>query len=75
MFSYIKGILAEKAANHAVVECGGWVLKFIQAIILSRTQNAFRGRRLLFIHIYISKKELWIYTVFLQKRSLNSLKC
>lgn len=56
MISYIKGILADKAADHAVVECGGVGFKIYTSFTSLSDPKCLQGSEVVF-HTYMYIKE------------------
>ena len=62
MFSYIKGILAEKAADHAVVECGGMGFKIYTSNNSLSDAKCVQGTEVTFYtYLYIKEGIMDLY--------------
>ncbi len=62
MISYIKGILADKAADHAVVECGGVGFKIYTSYNSLTDTKCIKGNEVTFrTHMYIKEGIMDLY--------------
>ena len=62
MISYIKGILADKAADHAVVECGGVGFKIYSSYNSLMDNKCVKGSEVVFrTHMYIKEGIMDLY--------------
>lgn len=62
MISYIKGILADKAADHAVVECGGVGFKIYSSYNSLMDTKCVKGSEVVFrTHMYIKEGIMDLY--------------